>query len=29
VEVAVRTIWMREFETGLVKFITLIPVGRE
>ncbi len=28
-EVTVRTIWMREFETGVVKFITLIPVGRE
>ena len=28
-EVAVRTIWMREHETGIVKFITLIPLGRE
>ncbi len=27
-ELPVRTIWMREFESGLVKFITLIPLGR-
>ncbi len=26
VELAVRTIWMREFTTGIVKFITLIPL---
>jgi hypothetical protein len=25
---SVRTIWMREFATGIVKFITLIPVRR-
>ena len=25
----VRTIWMREFATGIVKFITLIPLRRE
>ncbi len=25
----VRTIWMREFATGVVKFITLIPLRRE
>lgn len=29
VELSVRTIWMREFATGVVKFITLIPLGRE
>lgn len=28
-ELAVRTIWMREHETGIVKFITLIPLRRE
>jgi hypothetical protein len=28
-EVAVRTVGMREYETGIVKFITLIPLGRE
>ena len=29
VEVRVRTIWMREHETGIVKFITLIPLRGE
>ncbi len=29
VDLPVRTIWMREFETGVVKFITLIPLRRE
>jgi uncharacterized protein DUF6883 len=29
VELPVRTIWMRESETGIVKFITLIPPRRE
>ena len=28
VTLPVRTIWMREFATGIVKFITLIPVRR-
>lgn len=28
-ELPVRTIWMREFATGIVKFITLIPVRRQ
>ncbi len=27
-ELSVRTIWMREFTTGVVKFITLIPLRR-
>ena len=29
VELRVRTIWMREFATRIVKFITLIPLRRE
>ncbi len=29
VELPVRTIWMREFATGVVRFITLIPLRRE
>jgi hypothetical protein len=29
VELPVRTLWMREFTTGVVKFITLIPLRRE
>ncbi len=28
VALSVRTIWMREFATGIVKFITLIPLRR-
>ncbi len=28
-EIPVRTIWMRESETGVVKFITLIPLAKE
>jgi hypothetical protein len=28
VELPVRTIWMREFAAGIVKFITLIPLRR-
>ena len=27
-ELPVRTIWMREFQSGVVKFITLIPLTR-
>jgi hypothetical protein len=29
VELPVRTIWIREFATGVVKLITLIPLRRE
>ena len=29
VEISIRTIWMRESETGIVKFITLIPLMKE